>query len=184
MKNEARGTRHEAQPFWWHIATWFGVGTLSISGTMGSLAALPFAYIIHRCFGNFALFGAALAMFLIGWWASEKFLKRYPEKGSDPKEIVVDEVAAQWLVLSVLYPTWQSYLVGFLLFRLFDIVKPWPVSWADRELKGALGVMFDDFLAAMYPVMVYLIIMLEVQMSHGHMTLAPIINFLGGNYVH
>ncbi len=168
---------------WWYIATWFGIGKLPISGTAASLAALPVAYAIHIIFGNFTLLGASLILFVVGWLAAEKFLNEYPDKGDDPKEIVVDEVAGQWLVLAVLYPTWHSYLVGFLLFRLFDIVKPWPVSWADRELKGAVGVMFDDFLAAMYPVMVYLIIMLETHLSGAGKALQPIITFLGGEYV-
>lgn len=167
---------------WWHIATWFGVGNLPVSGTMGSLAALPFAFAIHILFGGFALLAAAIIMFAVGWWATGQFLRHHPDKGNDPKQVVVDEVAGQWLVLAVLYPTWQSYLVGFLLFRAFDVVKPWPVSWADRELKGALGVMFDDFLAAMYPVMVYLIIMLETQMAGAHHALVPIVSFLGGGY--
>lgn len=173
------------RPLWWYIATWFGAGLSPVaSGTAGSLAALPFAYVIQTTGGNQALFFAAIILFLIGWWAAEKFVRSNPDKGSDPKQVVVDEVAGQWLVLAVLYPTWQSYLVGFLLFRLFDVIKPWPVSWADRELKGGLGVMFDDFLAAMYPVLLYLVLMIEAQFFNAQNLLTPIISFLGGSYVH
>ena len=172
-------------PLWWYIATWFGSGTAkTASGTAGSLAALPFAYVIQVTLGNFALLFASVGMFFLGWWATKQFLRYQPEKGMDPKEVVVDEVAGQWLVLSVLYPTWESYLVGFLLFRVFDVIKPWPVCWADRNIKGELGVMFDDFLAAMYPIVVYLLIMLEAQMDRSHHLLHPVINFLGGGYVH
>ena len=91
----------------------------------------------------------------IGWWASNQYLKA-TGRDDDPREIVVDEVAGQWLLLAVLFPTWHSYLVGFILFRLFDIAKPWPVSVADRKIKGGIGVMFDDMLAALYPIGVYL----------------------------
>jgi phosphatidylglycerophosphatase A len=175
-------TRH---PFWWLIATWFGSGTARFaSGTAGSLAALPFAYVIQITFGNFGLLIASLVMFAIGYWAAEQFLLHHPECGADPKQVVVDEVAGQWLLLCVLYPTWHSYLVGLVLFRLFDVVKPWPVCWADKNLKGALGVMFDDFLAAMYPIIVYLCLMLESQFSGAHQMLVPLVKFLGGSYVH
>lgn len=172
------------QPLWWQIATWFGSGTCRfISGTAGSLAALPFAFVIQLTLGNFALMLASLCMFVIGWWATKQFLTNNPAQGLDPKQVVVDEVAGQWLVLSVLFPTWQSYLVGFLLFRLFDIIKPWPVCWADKKIKGAVGVMFDDFLAAMYPIVVLLLLMLEAQFMGAYRLLHPLMNFLGGSYV-
>lgn len=177
--NPPSSTRH---PLWWYIATWFGAGTARFaSGTVGSLAALPFAFVIQLSFGNFALLGASVALFFVGGWATRQFLRHHPEHGGDPKQVVVDEVAGQWLVLSVLYPTWQSYFIGFLLFRIFDVVKPWPVSWADQKLKGALGVMFDDFLAAMYPVVVYLIVMMEVQLSKDSGLLVPLVSFLAGH---
>jgi phosphatidylglycerophosphatase A len=140
---------------WWYIATWFGSGLSPFaSGTAGSLAALPFAYLIQVNFGSGALLLAALAIFFLGWWASNQYLRH--RGGEDPGEIVVDEVAGQWLLLSVLPYTWQGYLAGFLLFRLFDVIKPWPVSWADRKVKGGLGVMLDDMLAALYPAGAYM----------------------------
>ncbi len=171
------------KPVWWYIATWFGAGTSPVvSGTVGSLAALPFAYIIHISLGSFGLFVAAIIMFGVGCWASEQFVRK-AGKGEDPGEIVVDEVAGQWLVLCVFYPTWQSYLVGFILFRIFDIVKPWPVYLADRHVKGGLGVMLDDILAAFYPMLIYLVLMLEAQFLDAQELLRPIVSFLGGSYV-
>jgi len=169
---------------WWYIATWFGCGLSPImSGTVGSLGALPFAYLIQRYYGSAALFGASILIFFIGWWASNEYLKA-TGRDDDPREIVVDEVAGQWLVLCVLFPTWHSYLVGFLLFRVFDIVKPWPVSWADREINGGLGVMFDDMLAALYPVGVYLLLLIEAYCFGSQKLLLPLMNFLGGSYAH
>ncbi len=138
------------KPVWWWLATWFGSGLSPVmSGTAGSLAALPFAYAIQIVFGNDTLFVAALVIFVMGCWASQQFVEQ-SGKGNDPGEIVVDEVAGMWLVLSMLPLTLQDYIIGFIAFRIFDIIKPWPVSWADRKVKGGVGVMFDDVLAAIY----------------------------------
>ena len=181
--------RHEKkvahrEHLWWWIATWFGSGLSPFaSGTAGSLAALPFAYVIQVMWGNWALFGAAIVIFLIGWWASVEYLK-FTGRADDPSEIVVDEVAGQWLILSVMFPTWQSYLVGFLLFRTFDVFKPWPVNVADEKIKGGFGVMFDDLLAAFYPILVFLFILIEAQVLDSQKVLLPVMNFIGGSYVH
>lgn len=146
------------QPFIVVLVTWFYSGlSPKAPGTAGSLAALPFAYVIHAYAGGQYLLLAAIAMFFVGWWATRQYLRAHPEK-SDPKEVVVDEVAAQWLLLSVMLPTWQSYLVGFALFRLFDALKPWPVSWFDKNIKGAFGVMLDDIIAALIPMIVWMLI--------------------------
>lgn len=171
------------RPLWWWIATWFGSGLSPIvSGTAGSAAALPFAFIIQITLGSVGLFIASITIFLVGWWASNQYIKHLG--GEDPGEIVVDEVAGQWLLLAVLFPTWQSYFVGFILFRTFDIIKPWPVSWADSKIKGGLGVMFDDMLAALYPILVYMLILTEAVMFDARDKLLPMMKFLGGSYVH
>jgi phosphatidylglycerophosphatase A len=161
---------------WWYIATWFGCGLFPVSGTVGSLGALPFAYIIQRYCGNTALFIASIVIFFIGWWASNQYLKA-TGRDDDPSEIVVDEVAGQWLLLSVMFLTWQSYLVGFVLFRAFDIIKPWPVSVADRKIKGGLGVMFDDILAAFYPMVIYLVL---IAIPAAQPLLQPLLHFIAG----
>ena len=75
-----------------------------------------------------------------------------PQAGDDPGHIVIDEVAGQWLTLAfpaVLSPAPEPlfYVTGFALFRFFDIMKPWPIDWAERRLRGAAGVMGDDVLA-------------------------------------
>ena len=72
----------------------------------------------------------------------------------DPKQVVIDEIAGQWLVLLIVPPGALEYALGFVLFRIFDIFKPWPVSWADRTIKGGFGVMLDDILAALYAMIV------------------------------
>jgi phosphatidylglycerophosphatase A len=131
------------------IVTWFGAGFLPIApGTWGSLAALPFAWAIQTLWGPWALAAGVVIVFALGTWASTKVLAQ--SEISDPPSIVIDEVAAQWLVLVPFQPDLVTYGVGFLLFRIADIVKPWPASWADREVKGAVGVMLDDLFAGAY----------------------------------
>jgi phosphatidylglycerophosphatase A len=68
----------------------------------------------------------------------------------DPGAVVIDEVAAQWLTLCVAPLNPLAYLLGFLLFRIADVLKPWPANWLDRRVGGALGVMVDDLAAALY----------------------------------
>ncbi len=131
------------------IATWFGSGLLpGAPGTWGSLAALPFGVAILWQFGPLGLALAAAVLLLIGLWASARYQQALERK--DPGEIVVDEVVGQWLALipSALDPL--GIILAFAFFRLFDIMKPWPASWADRSLSGAPGVMLDDVFAGLY----------------------------------
>lgn len=139
------------------LATWFGSGLLpKAPGTWGSLIALPFAWGLHLTTGWIGLAIATLVVFIVGTWASVGYLRKIG--GDDPAAVVIDEVAGQWLTLipaAYLMPYSPDYLVyavGFVLFRLTDILKPWPASWADRTIKGALGVMVDDILAALFSV--------------------------------
>jgi phosphatidylglycerophosphatase A len=132
------------------LATRFGTGYAPVApGTWGSLAALPLAWIIASLAGSWALVPAAFLLFLAGWAASNRVVTH--SRSSDPQIIVVDEVVGQWLTLAVVAPANPlAYALGFLLFRAADILKPWPASWADRQVKGGLGVMLDDVLAAAY----------------------------------
>ena len=147
---EAPGPSGQRPPFWRPeslIATWFGAGLLpKAPGTWGSLAALPFAAAIVWLGGPWALLAAAAAVFLVGIWASAK----YAGERADPGEVVVDEVAAQWLVIFPVALDLKLYVLAFVAFRVVDILKPWPANWADRRIKGGLGIMLDDVLAAPY----------------------------------
>jgi len=117
------------------IATWFGAGLLPrIPGTWGSLAAL---------------FVAAVIMFALGKWAADVYVSHGADQ--DPGPVVADEVVGQWLTLLAVGPgAWWEYVLAFFLFRIFDILKPWPVNWAERRFKAGLGVMLDDVFAAVY----------------------------------
>jgi phosphatidylglycerophosphatase A len=130
------------------VATFGGAGLApKAPGTAGSLAALPFAVVLAHAGGGLALLIAAAAVFAIGWWAAAVVVRRV---GPDPSIVVIDEVAGQFLTLAAAPLDWRYYAAGFVLFRFFDIVKPWPVGLADRRVGGGFGVMLDDILAAIY----------------------------------
>lgn len=131
------------------VATGFGIGLLPWApGTWASLAALPVAWGIHALGGRLGLAVAAVAACVIGMWVAEACVRRSGAR--DPGAIVIDEIAGQWLVLLAVPPDPLLYGLGFALFRVADIWKPWPVSWADNKVDGGLGVMLDDVLAAIY----------------------------------
>ena len=129
------------------FVTWFGTGLLpKMPGTWGSLAALPVIYF----FPDHATW-AIPTLFLLGWIGTTQYLRGTHHK--DPKEVVIDEVVGQWISLWALPITPLTLLLGFVLFRLFDIWKPWPISWAD-QISGAhslngFAVMLDDVIAGL-----------------------------------
>ena len=148
------------------IATFFGAGLLRPApGTWGSAVAVALALALFRYGGFWALVLATLAVTALGFWACQSLLADRP--GEDPSEIVIDEVAGQWLAL--LFPAagfhfapmaqglltgggwlpWPAWVVPFALFRLFDIWKPWLVGRADRRHDPA-GVMLDDLWAGLF----------------------------------
>jgi phosphatidylglycerophosphatase A len=131
------------------IGTWFGSGFLpGAPGSWGSLAALPFAWVIGSGFGAMGLVVAAAGLFPLGWWAAERLCRASGRE--DPGAIVVDEVVGLWVTLAFVPVRPAPYLLGFLLFRIADIVKPWPASWADRAIEGGLGIIADDVIAGLY----------------------------------
>jgi len=138
------------RPPLWHplslIATWFGSGRLpGAPGTWGSLTALPFAWVIMGVGGPLALASAALALFAIGWPVSSAYARRLGR--GDPGEVVVDEVVGLWLTLIVAPLDPVIFAIGFVFFRILDILKPWPVSFIERKFSGGLGIMLDDVIA-------------------------------------
>ena len=160
VTEERRG--RPRRPWEW-VATWFGIGTLpKAPGTWGSLAALPLAWVIQTTLDLPGLLLATAIAFGCGLWATSRYLGETHEV--DPQPVVVDEVAGQWLTLLAAPPTILGYAAGFLLFRFFDIVKPWPIRMIERRIPGAAGVMLDDIMAGIYAVIVLLLIRLFVPM--------------------
>lgn len=131
------------------LSTWFFSGLLPLApGTWGTLAALPFAWGVATVAGGGGLLVASLVVFAAGIPAAATYIRH--ADADDPAAVVVDEVAGVWLALTVAAPGWLAYALGFALFRLFDITKPWPVGWLDRNISGGLGVMLDDMAAGAY----------------------------------
>jgi phosphatidylglycerophosphatase A len=133
------------------LALGFGAGLLpKAPGTWGTLVALPIAWATLQHSFMVSAAGCLVAL-LIGPWVCGLAGKNLGV--SDHGGIVWDEIVAMWGVLLVtpLHPVW--WVAAFALFRLFDIWKPFPVGWADRTVKGGLGVMLDDVLAAAWAVL-------------------------------
>ena len=131
------------------LATWFGVGKLKPApGTWGSLAAVPLGWLLVHSTGLIGLSIAIVVVFAIGVWAAEQYEQ---ESGAhDSSEVVIDEVVGQWIAflpLTLLEAPLWAYMLSFGLFRLFDIWKPWPISYLDDHIGGGIGVMIDDVAA-------------------------------------
>ena len=133
------------------LATCFGIGAIPVApGTFASAAALPLGWALGSM-GWQGIVVGAIAATIAGIWACDRYARRVGLH--DPSECVIDEVAGQWFALApiaMLARTgdWWLYALAFLLFRLFDITKPWPISAAER-LPGGVGVMMDDVVAGL-----------------------------------
>lgn len=145
----------------WVIGTFFGAGLLKPGpGTWGSLAASIIWYVgLRSAHLNAWVVAAvttagALAVTLIGIPAATRVER---ESGrEDPGFVVIDEVAGQWVALAVSPVEIRHALLAFLLFRVFDIVKPWPARQLER-LHGGTGIMLDDLAAGAYALLVMLV---------------------------
>jgi phosphatidylglycerophosphatase A len=137
------------------IACGFGSGLSPWApGTAGSAAALLPWLALRELDAPYYVLVVAIA-FAIGAWASNVAIDRL--RIADPGAVVCDEFVGQWIALLplVLAPRgWPWVVVAFGLFRLFDVWKPWPVSWADRRIHGGVGVMLDDVIAGAYAALI------------------------------
>ena len=137
------------------IACGFGSGLSPVApGTVASLVALlPWLALRELPPAYYAL--ALISAFALGVWVCRWAVTALLIK--DPASVVWDEFVGQWIALAPLLSLprgWMWIFAGFILFRIFDICKPWPVSWADRQVSGGLGVMLDDVFAGAYAAMV------------------------------
>ncbi len=174
------------------IATFFGIGKFpKMPGTIGSIAAFPVAYYVfkltttihHRFFLESSVLPfsiiffliVTLIIFIIGTYSANQYSKLI--KVGDPKEVVIDEVVGQMLTIILTVPFSLmflydlvpldlliifSLLMSFVLFRIFDIFKPWPINWIDKKVKGGFGIMIDDVVAAIFAIVVYDAILLKI----------------------
>lgn len=147
-----KSTRSASWEF--QVATWFGAGLLiPAPGTWGTLGGLLFGLLLLAATSPLVTFIIACLLTGLGYLATKKIESRMSEH--DSSFIVIDEVAAILFVLALL-PVFTPFFVGagFLIFRFFDALKPWPINWLDKEIGGAAGVMVDDLMAALYTLLI------------------------------
>ncbi|QWV93720.1 phosphatidylglycerophosphatase A [Geomonas oryzisoli] len=129
-------------------ATWFGTGFSPFaSGTVGTLGAIPFFLLLSGMpLWLYLLTTAAFTLFAC--WSAGFGEELWGEH--DSGKIVIDEVAGYLVTMTAVPASWQGILAGFVMFRIFDILKPQPARWFDRSLKNGYGVVLDDIVAGIY----------------------------------
>jgi phosphatidylglycerophosphatase A len=139
------GERDTALRVAWAIATWFGCGCVpKAPGTMGTLGAVPLYWLLAQR-GEGAVATASLVVTGVGIWAADRVARDLGKK--DPQVVVVDEVAGFLItMLPMRELSWRAVLIGFVLFRLFDMTKPWPARDLEK-LPGGWGIVMDDVAA-------------------------------------
>ena len=145
--------------------TFFKIGKIKYApGTIASLTTCLLFLLLINIFNIFALLLFTLIIFFYSFIAINNSFNEFDSE--DPQEIVIDEVIGQMLTLlaipiyETLYPLPKIYycFAAFLLFRLFDIWKPYPISYVDKNVKGSLGIMLDDIFASVYSIIILTII--------------------------
>ena len=148
------------------VSTFFGYGYLTkIPGTVTSLVTVVFIYIAyeHLAYTNLKF---SIVFFILLFFYSFYAVKDAESefKNKDPRQIVIDEVLGQAMPLILVLHLSQNnqlslqieiyYVLSFIFFRFFDILKPFPINYIDKNTKGALGIMFDDILAGIFTIIV------------------------------
>ncbi|MGD2126797.1 MAG: phosphatidylglycerophosphatase A [Desulfobacteraceae bacterium] len=129
------------------LSAWFGAGLMPIApGTCGTLLGLPLVLLMNHMGAPYAASFLVLFIFLAVWTSdlTQKMLG-----GQDPSQVVIDEVAGFLLALFLVPPSWLSLAVGFVLFRILDILKPFPIRRLEK-LPGGWGIVLDDLVAGAY----------------------------------
>ena len=128
------------------LALGFGSGLMRFApGTFGTLAAIPL-YLLLQSLPLAVYVIVIVLLFVLGVWICGRTARALGVH--DAPSIVWDEVVGYLLVMAAAPQGWGSVLLGFVLFRVFDIAKPWPIRWVDRRVTGGLGIMLDDLIAA------------------------------------
>ena len=147
------------------LITFFTIGKIKYApGTIASLITCLLFLSLIEIFNILFFLMLTLIIFCYSIFAINNSFGEF--NSEDPQEIVIDEVVGQMMPLlaipiyETLYPLPKLYycVAAFLLFRLFDILKPYPVNYVDNNVKGSLGIMFDDILAGLYAIIILIII--------------------------
>ncbi|MCA9508401.1 MAG: phosphatidylglycerophosphatase A [Myxococcales bacterium] len=138
------------------IAEFFYCGRFPIApGTCGTAGALviwvPALFFSWSCW---LILSLLLMLFFIGIWASDYGIEHY--KKDDPKQVVIDEVVGVGIPFLIIDPSVQQVFTAFVLFRFFDILKPWPIKWVERSFPKAWGIMLDDVVAGIFALLALL----------------------------
>ena len=150
------------------IAYGFGAGlSPKAPGTMGTLVAIPIYLLLANLPGLVYLLAVA-ALIGVGVWACDKVATELGQ--DDPPAIVWDEIVGFLVAMAaapVISLAW--IIMGFLLFRLFDIYKPWPVSWAENRFTGGVGIIADDLVAGAmtWVVLTFMAMIVSASLGHG-----------------
>ncbi len=138
------------------LAFGFGSGLApKAPGTFGTLVAVPL-YVLMADLSMTLYLALLLVGSLLGIWICGRTSEDLGVH--DHGGIVWDEIAGYLLTMAFAPPGWIWLLVGFLLFRFFDILKPWPIRWLDRQVAGGFGIMLDDLMAGIYAGLVMLLL--------------------------
>ncbi|MCW9014956.1 MAG: phosphatidylglycerophosphatase A [Gammaproteobacteria bacterium] len=130
------------------LALGFGSGLMpKAPGTFGTLAAIP-VYLLFSLLSMELYIAAVILLSLVGVWICGYTSRKLGVH--DHPGIVIDEFAGYLITMIALPTTGLWIVVGFILFRIFDILKPWPISWLDKHVHGGLGIMLDDILAGFF----------------------------------
>ncbi len=131
------------------LAFGFGSGLAKKApGTFGTLAAIPVYWLFTRVDNSLVYSLLTLVVTVVGIWICGIAAEKLGEH--DFGGIVWDEIAGFLITMWLVPLTWQTIITGFILFRFFDILKPWPIKWLDRQVQGGLGIMLDDVLAGIF----------------------------------
>lgn len=149
--------RNTAPPSVWRnpvhfLAFGLGSGAAPVApGTFGTLAAIPL-YLLLAPLPLWGYLLAVVAVSLVGIWLCDRTSRDLGVH--DHPGIVWDEFAGYLVTMIAAPPGWLWIAVGFVLFRIFDILKPWPIRWIDRQVHGGFGIMLDDLLAGVFAALV------------------------------
>ena len=146
------------------IATGFGSGYAPVApGTFGSLMAIPVIYLFWTS-PRWVFLLATVALTLIGVWAASVAEKQFQKK--DPSFVVIDEIVGMMVAMLFLPFQLKFVLISFLVFRVMDIIKPWPARKLE-EVKGGWGIMLDDVFAGIYTGLCIFLINQWIHMTKG-----------------
>ena len=145
------------------MATWFGVGLIPVApGTWGTIAAIPL-YLALQHYGWWMYGMGCLVIAFAGVWVCGAAASQ--ARSHDHGSIVWDEVAGYLVTMLFVPPTVGAVVAGFVLFRLFDIIKPWPIRWLDRRVHGGTGIMLDDLVAGLFANLCLMLILVYIAPS-------------------